>query len=70
MNKPFVFAFTSAAALQAIPTTSLLVGMGCYGIIDGAAVLVQTVEGSASGTGYYLPNDNAISGLTWQVVGG
>ena len=60
------FAFYSAAGLQAIATVNLLAGMACTGVIDGALVTVWLVAGSTTGAGYWLPNDNAISNLTWQ----
>ena len=69
MNQPFHFAFRSAAALQALSTANVLPGMGCIGLVDGALTVVEAQCGSMSGAGYYLPNDNAIYGLTWKVVG-
>ena len=66
----WVPAFTSAAGLIALPTVGLSMPLCLTGLINGALVTVSLNTGSTAGTGYYVPADNATSGLEWVVVGG
>ena len=64
--KPKLFDFYSAAGLQSITTANLVAGIWCSGVINGALVTVLLVAGNFSGEGFWLPNDNSVSGFTWQ----